>query len=72
MFWNEMKWNSVLRKNRDVYLLLRLVKAFNSQWVIFRLRKVWKNSGIALCSIFNEAYIPSPLHESLIKSPKVV
>ena len=67
-----MKLGSALRKNRDVHLFLRLVKAFNNQRVIFRLRKVWKNSGVALCSISKEAYIPSPPHESLIKSPKVV
>ena len=64
-----MKLSSALRKNRDVHLFLRLV---NNQRVIFRPRKVWENSGVALCSISKEAYIPSPPHESLIKSPKVV
>ena len=67
-----MKLSNALRKNRDVHLFWRLVKAFNNQRVIVRLRKVWKNSGVALCSISEEAYIPSPPHESLIKSPKVV
>ena len=37
-----MKLSSALRKNRDVHLFLRLLKAFNNQRVIFGLRKVWK------------------------------
>ena len=72
MSLNGIKLNSALRKNRDVHLLLHLVKAFNNQRVIFPLRKVWKNSGVPLCSISKEAYIPSLPQESSLKSPKAV
>ena len=72
---NVFKWNKVkqcIAENRDVHLLLHLVKVFNNQRVIFPLRKVWKNSGVPLCIISKEAYILILPQESSLKSPKAV